>query len=177
VLAALRCGVAVVFAMWMGLALRAFVFVGGSDVFDARSTVMLIGFATIAGLLSGVVVPAPRADPVGHLLSGPGPETPGHAPRTDDQATASTMRAGESEGRSPGRLDVEPIDVRLGELHRGHATSSVRHAIRPFPSSMTLSWPHWQAADLGVLDRDGVLGKRQGNSQPQSVKPRPSPHG
>jgi putative ABC transport system permease protein len=74
VLAALCCGVAVLFAMWMGLALRAYLPIGGDDVFDARSTAVLIGFAAIAGLLSGVVpaLQASRADLVGHFRSGLG---------------------------------------------------------------------------------------------------------
>jgi predicted permease len=64
VLAALCCGVAVLFAMVMGLALRAFLPIGGDGVFDVRSAAVLIGFAAIAGLLSGVVpaLQASRAD-------------------------------------------------------------------------------------------------------------------
>jgi len=72
VLATLCCGVAVLFAMWIGRALRAFLPIGGNDIFDLRSAVVLIGFAAIAGLLSGVVpaLQASRADLVGHFRSG-----------------------------------------------------------------------------------------------------------
>ncbi len=72
VLATLCCGVAVLFAVWIGRALRAFLPIGGADVFDVRSAVVLIGFAAVAGLLSGVVpaFQASRADLVGHFRSG-----------------------------------------------------------------------------------------------------------
>jgi putative ABC transport system permease protein len=72
VLAALCGGVAVFFTIWIGMALRAFLPIGGDQWLDTRSAAVLIGFAAIAGLLSGLVpaLQASRADLVGHFRSG-----------------------------------------------------------------------------------------------------------